>query len=270
MRKVLFVTASCLVAASILLAAQSTPGAKRWFSHIEALASDAMEGRDTGSPGHRRAADYVASVFQKAGLEPAGVNGYVQPVQLKTRRILEAQSSLALVRDGKTEPLTLGEDANLSVRSEPAPSLDAPLVFVGYGLNVPERQINDFEGLSMRGAVAVYIAATPAALPGPLQAHFGSAGERWKMYRAAGAVGTISIANPKSMDIPWARSTLARLHPQMALADASLDDTAGQQLSVTMNPAHAEKLFAGSGHTFAEMLALAAGPHHCDGACGTR
>jgi Zn-dependent M28 family amino/carboxypeptidase len=76
------------------------------------------------------------------------------------------------------------------------------------------------------------------------------------MYKAAGAVGTISIANPKSMDVPWARATLARLHPQMSLADAALDDTAGQQLAITMNPAHADKLFAGSGHTFAEMLAL--------------
>src|SRR5439155_6390446 len=90
----------------------------------------------------------------------------------------------------------------------------------------------------------------------PLQAHFGSAAERWKMYKAAGAIGTISIANPKSMDIPWARSTLARLQPAMSLADAALDDAPGPQLSVTMNPAHADKLFAGPGHTFAEMLAL--------------
>src|SRR5262249_45187009 len=88
---------------------------------------------------------------------------------------------------------------------------------------------------------------------------FGSAGERWKMYKAAGAIGVVSIANPKSMDIPWARSTLARLQPAMSLADASLNETAGQQLSVTLNPAHADKLFAGSGHTFAELLALVDG-----------
>src|SRR5207253_7177278 len=94
------------------------------------------------------------------------------------------------------------------------------------------------------------------SLPGPLQAHFGSAGERWKMYKAAGAIGTISIANPKSMDVPWARSTLSRTQSQMALADASLDETGGQQIAVTMNPARAEKLFAGSGHTFADQLAL--------------
>ena len=123
----------------------------------KALANDGMEGRNTGSPAHKRAADYVAAQFQKAGLEPAGIGGYIQPVQFKTRRIVEAQSSLALVRDGKTEPLTLGEDANISMRVDPAPSVEAPLVFVGYGLNIPERNINDFAGVNLKGAIVVYI-----------------------------------------------------------------------------------------------------------------
>jgi Zn-dependent M28 family amino/carboxypeptidase len=142
------------------------------------------------------------------------------------------------------------------MRVDPAPAIDAPLVFVGYGLNIPERNINDFAGVTLKGAVVAYVSATPKSLPGPLQAHFGSAAERWKMYKAAGAIGTISIANPKSMDIPWARSTLARLATAMSLADASLEDAPGQQVSVTWNPAHADKLFAGSGHTFQEVLDL--------------
>jgi peptidase M28-like protein len=228
---------------------------KRWWAHVQALASDSMEGRATGSLAHKRAADYVVAQFQRAGLEPAGTLGFIQAVQLKSRRIVESASSLALVRNGRTEPLTLGEDANISMRIDPAPSIDAPLIFVGYGLNVPERSINDFAGVNLKGAIVVHVAATPKSLPGPLQAHFGSAAERWRMYKSFGAIGTVSIANPKSMDIPWARSTLARLQPVMSLADLSLDEALGQQLSVTMNPAHADKLFAGSGHTFAEVLA---------------
>jgi Zn-dependent M28 family amino/carboxypeptidase len=229
---------------------------KRWWSHVEALSNDSMEGRNTGSPAHKRAADYVAAQFQKAGLEPAGAGGFIQPVKFKTRRIVEAQSNLALVRDGKTEPLSFEHDANVSMRVDPGPSVDAPLVFVGYGLSIPERNIDDFRGLSLKGAIAVYISAMPQTLPGPLQAHYGSAAERWKMFKAAGAVGTIGIANPKSMDVPWARSTLSRTAAQMALADSSLDETGGQQIAVTMNPAQADKLFAGSGHTFGEQLAL--------------
>jgi Peptidase family M28 len=250
-----------MVAVVVTLAgAGAHADAKRWWSFVESLANDGMEGRDTGSLGHKRAAAFVAAEFKKAGLEPAGVNGYIQPVTFKSRRILEEKSSLALVPSSggaaKPEPLTLGEDATISMRVDPAPSLEAPLVFVGYGLNIPERNINDFAGLNLKGAMVVYVNATPKSLPGPLQAHFGSAAERWQMYRAAGAVGTISIANPKNMDIPWARSTLARLHPAKALADPALGDGAGQQLSITMNPAHADKLLAGSGHTFREILAL--------------
>ena len=61
---------------------------KRFWSHIEALANDGMAGRLTGSPEHKRAAEYVAKHFENAGLEPAGVGGYIQPVKLKTRRIV--------------------------------------------------------------------------------------------------------------------------------------------------------------------------------------
>ena len=257
MRRLLTATVMIVMAGSIGLRGDDT--ATRWWSHVEALANDGMEGRNTGSPAHKRAADYVAAQFKKSGLEPAGAGGYIQPVAFKTRRIVEAKSSLALVKNGKSETLTLGEDANISVRVDPAPAVDAPLVFVGYGLNIPERRINDFAGVNLEGAIVVYLSATPKSLPGPLQAHFGSAAERWKMYRAAGAIGTVSVANPKNMDIPWACSTLARLQPAMSLADRTLDDAPGQRLSITINPAHADKLFEGSGHTFAELLALVDG-----------
>ena len=258
MRRILTVAALAMMSGTIGLRADDKT-ATRWFSHVEALANDGMEGRNTGSAGHKRAAEYVTAQFKKSGLEPAGVGGYIQPVPLKTRKIVEAGSSLALVREGNTQPLKLGDDANINLRVDPAPAIDAPLVFVGYGLHIPERGIDDFAGVNLKGAMVVYVSSTPRSLPGPLQAHFGSAGERWKMYQAAGAIGTLSIANPKSMDIPWERSTLARLQPAMSLADASLDEAAGQKLSLTMNPARADLLFAGSGHTFTEMLALVDG-----------
>jgi Zn-dependent M28 family amino/carboxypeptidase len=227
-----------------------------WWTRVEALANDGMEGRNTGSAGHKRAAEYVAAEFRKAGLEPAGIEGYIQPVTFKTRRIVENQSSLTLQRDGRAESLILGTDANISMRVDPARNISAPLVFAGYGLKIPELGIDDLAGLNLKGSIVVYIASTPKSLPGPLQAHFGSAGERWKMYAAGGAIGTVSIANPKSTDVPWERSTLARLQPAMSLADASLDDAPGQLLAVTMNPAHADRLFAGTGYTFGELLAL--------------
>src|SRR5436305_13461038 len=67
-----------------------------WWSHVRVLADDNMEGRNAGSPGHKRAAEYMAAQFERDGLKPAGTSGYFQPVKFKAAQIVEAQSSLTL------------------------------------------------------------------------------------------------------------------------------------------------------------------------------
>src|SRR4051794_8716889 len=106
---------------SLTLAAATASGAEkpdgaRWWGQVKVLADDAMEGRDTGSEGHRKAAAYVAAEFAKAGLKPAGTDGYLQPVKLKSKRIDEPNSRLTLVgKDGKEVPVALGTDAVISL-----------------------------------------------------------------------------------------------------------------------------------------------------------
>ena len=229
--------------------------AREWWAHIQFLADDKLQGRDTGSEGHRIAADYVADNFKRGGLKPAGTNGYIQPVRFHSRRIVEDQSSLALIRNGQAEPIMLGDEATFGVRVDLAPHVEAPIVFIGYGLTVPEMNYDDLAGLDLKGKVVLLLTGGPPTIPGPLLAHNQST--RWAGLKRAGVLGVISIANPKGMDIPWDRSKLARFMPAMNLADASLDETTGQQLAVGVNPARAEKFFIGSGHTFAEMLELA-------------
>ena len=230
---------------------------KSWWNYVKVLADDSMEGRETGSTGERKAAEYVVGQLKQNGLQPAGSNGYYQPVKLVSRQIDESGSSLALVHNGATEALTLGEDAMFSTRAPLAPSVEAPLVFAGYGLNVPEKHYDDFAHLNLKGKVAVIISGSPADMPAPLASHYQSMAERGKALQAAGAVGMISIPNPASMDIPWSRMKLARTRPSMALADPALDDSRGIKLLVVFNPADAEKLFQESGHSFAELAALA-------------
>ena len=229
--------------------------ARDWWAHIQFLADDKLQGRDTGSEGHRLAAQYVADNFKGGGLKPAGIDGYIQPVRFHSRRIVEDQSRLALVRDGKAEPIILGDEATFGLRADLAPHVEAPIVFIGYGLTVPEMNYDDLKGLDLRGKVVLLLTGGPPTIPGPLLAHYQST--RWAGLKRAGVIGVISIQNPKGMDIPWDRAKLARFMPAMSLADATLDETAGQQLAVTVNPARAEKLFTGSGHTFAEILELA-------------
>jgi len=229
--------------------------AQDWWSHVRFLADDKLQGRDTGSEGHRLAAKYVADNFQRAGLKPAGTEGYIQPVRFHSRRIVEEQSSLSLLSNRKTEPLELGDEATLSMRVNQAPHLEAPITFIGYGLSVPEVNYDDLKGLDLRGKVVLLMTGGPPTIPGPLLAHYQAT--RWANLKTAGVLGVISITNPKGMDIPWDRAKLARFMPAVSLTDVSLDETTGQQLAVTINPARAEKLFTGSGHSFAEILETA-------------
>ncbi len=229
----------------------------RWWNHVRTLADDGFEGRQTGSDGYRKAVDYVVSQFEKAGLKPAGSKGYLQSVAFSRRRILEDRSHVALVRDGKEDVLRFGDDVTINLRAELTPAVEAPLAFAGYGLSAPDAGYDDLAGLDLKGKVAVYIAGTPAAVTGPLVAHYQQAGVRWSALKAAGAIGSIAIPNPKTSEQPWERTAPSRLNPVMTLVDPRFNDLAGMQVSAVVNPASAGRLFAGSGHALAELFAAA-------------
>jgi len=259
MRPILFFTVISGLAMS-LHAQQPTQkhfDGQTWWNHVKVLADDNMEGRETGSAGLRKAEAYIVEQLTKTGLEAAGTQGFYQPVEIIERRIDERSSAASLIRSGKAEPLLLGEDAFFNLRSDLATrEVTAPLVFVGYGLQVPERKLDELAGFDLHGKIVVYLAGSPVDIPTALAAHYQSMPERWKALRAAGAIGIISIPNPASMDIPWSRMSLNRAHPSMELAAPELQEAAGLEMALIFNPARAEKLFEGSASTFAAIAAL--------------
>lgn len=226
---------------------------EEWWSHIQFLAADSLQGRDVGSAGFEKAASYMLEQFRDAGLQPAGVDGYRQPVDFDVVRIDEAHSSLDLVRDGAVQPVKLGDDAVLGVNVHAAGKVEAGLIFVGYGLTVPELKYDDLAGQDVRGKIAVIVTGGPAEMPGPLKAHYQSGEERRKALLRAGVIGLVTVQNPKAAEVPWSRVAGARFGPHMELRDPTA--LPGLPISVQFNPAQAEKLFAGSRHTFAEVLA---------------
>jgi Zn-dependent M28 family amino/carboxypeptidase len=245
-----------VVAASSANAAEHFDG-KTWWDTVKVISDDKYEGRDTGSKGEQRAQEYIVQQLRALGVEPAGDGGYYQTVKLRTLEIAEPESQLTLIKDGKVQFITLGEQAFFSTRYSLAPKVDAALVFVGYGLNIPENNYNDFAGMDLKNKVAVIITGSPADVPSALSAHYQSRAERWKALKAAGAIGFIQIPNPASMDLPWSRMALNRNHASMDLVGPEFDETAGAQLAVAFNPAHADLLLQGTGHSFEEIAALA-------------
>lgn len=258
-RKQLFLAVSFFLSAA--LCGQTPAGAshfdgKSWWGHVKFLADDSLEGRDTGSEGLRKAQAYAVELFEKAGLEPAGTKGFYQPLRLRQYQVDELKSSLTLSSGGKTKHLTHA-DAFISSRlTHSSAVFSAPLVFVGYGLEIPDKDLDELSGVDLNGKIAVYLAGSPSDIPAALAAHYQTVGERWKALREAGAIGMVAILNPASMDIPWSRISMNRNQPSMDLADPEFNETQGLEFGIIYNPASAEELFAGSGHTFADIAAL--------------
>jgi hypothetical protein len=242
-----------LIAAAATAETNWAAAGKAWWAHVQFMADDKLEGRNVGSRGYEAAADYVVGQFERAGLVPGAGSTYSQPVEFVKATLDEPGSSLALVRDGKAVAITLGDDAVLGWGSETIADVEAPLVFAGYGLNIPEANYSDLKDPGLRGAVAVYLQGGPSNISGNLRAHYSSGEERTKALKAAGAIGAISIPNPRSMEVPWARYKGNRLQARMWLADPALS-TGSTGFGASWNPAKADELFEGSGHTIAEIL----------------
>ena len=247
---------SGLVLFAVFAPARVHAQAETWWTHVTILADDSMRGRETGSPEHRKAAEYVAAAFQQAGLEPAGTDGYFQPVSFFKRSLDESRSRLALVSNGQAQPLVLGQDAYINLRAPIAAQVEAPVVFAGYGLRLPEYGHDDLTGLDLRGKVVAYITAPPAGIPGPVVSH--ARAHQWETLREAGAIGTVIFYGvPKPSDIPWSRSVLNRLTPQLTIADSALDLQRGNRLAVTVRGDAGDRFFAGAPESFARILSLA-------------
>ena len=234
-----------------------SPAAKQWWADISSIASDSNEGRLTGSAGYMRAAEYVIARFKAEGLKPAGTTGFMQAVEFEQQLVDQNASSLDLLAaDGASVPLNAGRDSRIGAGSAPAPdALDAPLVFLGYGLHLPKQGADDFAGMDLKGKIVVVLSGGPADISGAIKsnARFARAEQLGKL----GALGILTLTTPKQIEIPWSRQILLASQPGMYLNDAGLREVPDGFVNLALDPAKSDVLFQGSGHTFAELCALA-------------
>jgi len=230
-----------------------TAAGDAWWAHVQYLADDKLQGRRTGTPGYEAAVQYVEGQFKAIGLKPAGTSGYRQDVELVPTSVDTAASSFAV--DGKS--YALGAEVSLNPRFSGSGAVDAPMIFVGYGLSVPRKHIDDLAGTDVRGKIIVFINAAPENLQGPQRAYARIASERWKPFAAAGAVGMVMIAQPRPGAPPNpAAGRTGTPPPTLLFADPALEPANGPKINATLTPAGAAIFFAGSGHSFEELKAL--------------
>lgn len=180
------------------------------------LAGDAFEGRAPGTPGEERTVSWLVDRFKALGLQPAGEHGgWTQPVPLLHTRV--DQAAPITIHAGTTD-MTLAQGKDIYVGTvrdvDRATIAAAPLVFVGYGVDAPERQWDDFKQVDLKGKVAVFLVNDPdfnAQQGDPVTGVFGGQAMtyygRWtyKFDEAAkrGAIGILIVHDTAGAGYGW-------------------------------------------------------------------
>jgi Zn-dependent M28 family amino/carboxypeptidase len=190
--------------------------AEKIRAHVKFLADDLLEGRGPGKRGAEVAAKYIATQFAIEGLKPAGDNGtYFQKVPLYAVHTVEDQTTFSLdpasgaAADFKTVDLKYGDDiVAKDTTGGTSADIDAPIVFVGYGIDAPEYRWNDYAGLDLKGKVLLVIVNEPPSTdPKFFKAEALTYYGRWtyKYEQAArlGAIGVLIIHRTDLASYPW-------------------------------------------------------------------
>lgn len=243
--------AFCALAATVpALADDWKPSEAELRSHVSFLASDALKGREAGTPEYDIAALYVASQFEALGLKPAGDKGsYLQGVPLVLARAAD-EGKLAITVGGTAIQLAFGADYLPGASPlKPELTVDAPLIFAGYGVTSKQFGRDDYKGLDVRGKIVVLLAGAPATIPTEERAHYGNGTTKRKLAADKGAVGVLTIYTPtREKVLPFARAgrTWNSWGATWAGADGSPEYPGATAPGVgALSLAAAKKLFAG-------------------------
>jgi hypothetical protein len=238
-------------------------------AHIRFLSDTLLQGRAPGTPGYDIAARYVATELEGMGLHPAVAGKWYQPVPLEKAVTDEAASSFALTVNGQQQPLTGAKDYMLSTwfatpagkDTKAESDVDAPIVFVGFGVTAPDQKYDDYAGVDVHGKIIATIYGAPSSFPSTERAYYSDGVIKAKNAVAHGAVGVISIMLPED----WKRYPWEWLVPQIQMGEMHWLNKEGvphdffPQLKgyVLLSEKTAEALLAGAPKTLDQVFAAA-------------
>src|SRR5437764_11358653 len=180
----------------------------RW--HVRFLAHDLLEGRGTGQRGGDLAAEYIATQFAEYGLKPAGDHGtYMQKVTLVGITTLpETQFTLVPKRGEAMNLKPLDEYVAYDQTQQPESEVDAEIVFVGYGIESPEYNWDDYKGVDVRGKVLLMLVNEPPSddakfFKGKALTYYGRWTYKYEEAARKGAVGVLLVHQTQMASYPW-------------------------------------------------------------------
>src|SRR3954468_12123603 len=185
-------------------------------AHVRFLSLDLLEGRGPGTRGDKLAAEYIATQFALEGLQPAGENNsFFQRVPLVAVHTIEDKTRFSFVlssgQAGAAEPIALTYGSQIVSKDEtgqPTADIDAPIVFVGYGIHAPEYQWDDYAGVDIKGKVAMVIVNEPPSedekfFKGKAMTYYGRWTYKYEEAARRGAVGVLIIHRTDLASYGW-------------------------------------------------------------------
>jgi Zn-dependent M28 family amino/carboxypeptidase len=180
-------------------------------AHVRFLSLDLLEGRGPGKRGAELAAEYIATQFALSGLEPAGDNGtYFQRVPLVAVHTIEDKTKFSFV-PAKGQPVDLAYGTEIVSKDQTGTAtaeLDAPIVFVGYGIHAPEYKWDDYAGVDLKGKIALIIVNEPPSndesfFKGKALTYYGRWTYKYEEAARRGAVGVLLIHRTDLASYGW-------------------------------------------------------------------
>src|SRR5215469_7137186 len=199
--------------------AEASIDGERIRAHVKFLADDLLEGRGPGLRGSELAAKYIAAQFATYGLKPGGDNGtYMQQVNFVGMKVIPEKTHFSLVPkrpegqaaiDLYSIDLKYGDDYTVSNRTlTPSVDIDAPIVFVGYGVTAPEFGWDDYAGVDVKGKVILCIVGDPPSddpkfFGGKALTYYGRWTYKFEQAARKGAIGALVIHRTDLASYGW-------------------------------------------------------------------
>jgi Zn-dependent M28 family amino/carboxypeptidase len=196
--------------AGTAIAAMQKINPQRIRAHVRFLSHDLLEGRGTGQRGGDIAAEYIGTQFALYGLKPAGDNGtYMQKVPLVGVTTLPGTTFSLVPKEGAAMDLKpLDQYVAYNETQQPTSDVDAPIVYVGYGIDAPEYRWDDYKGVDVRGKVLLMLVNEPPSadasfFKGRALTYYGRWTYKYEEAARKGAVGVILIHQTDMASYPW-------------------------------------------------------------------
>lgn len=233
-------------------------------SNIEFLASDELEGRDTGSRGEKLASMFIASEFEKYGVEPFGDDGsYFQNIGMEFRSFDQQTKLILLDKEGQElKAFQFGDEFLGYTSSQTTLDTVTELVFAGYGISAEEYNYDDYRNVDVAGKIALVLSGEPESEDSTFFAGKQRTKYSWSRAKreAAKNNGAVALIVISSDEFPWERVQAYVNRPSIELPNAEEDSGKEKQiLGLILHKEAAKAAFENTTLSLDSILAIAAG-----------